>query len=182
MANQNLLRIVEEKWQQTYGPAVNASTVIPNLINSPHDVIEAIPLKVVLEDFLLTIQVKDPRDAEQHNAMLVGLANLLANNSNMVIDVFLMNKLLPGYRTRVAGRQHTANHSFAPINQYFSQSAGIANDRKHCSSDKISLQLRRFDLGTQQRDHKSADIKAVTWFALNVPTKLRQDLLIESRD
>ena len=76
---------------------------------------------------------------------------------------------------------HLVKHRFAPINQYFSQSAAAVNDRSFCSVERVSLQLRRFNLGTTQRDSGSADIKEVTWFALHVPTKLRKDVLIEAR-
>ncbi len=95
-----------------------------------------------------------------------------------------MNRLqMPvGYRTRIAGHGLPETHRYAPINQYFSQSAGTGvNDRDHSFKDRISLQLRRFDLGTHQRDQSTADVKDVTWFALNVPSKLRKALLIEER-
>lgn len=98
-----------------------------------------------------------------------------------MVDVFLMNRLTTGYRTRVAGRGLKATHRFAPINNYFSQSASKANDRDYRSAERVSLQLRRFDLGTHQRDPSQADIRAVTWFALNVPSMLRKALIVEER-
>lgn len=176
--NRELLKKVEAKWRHNYGPAVNAAIVVKGTANSPHEAIEAVPLRAVLEDFLLEIQVKDPHDAEEHSAMLVALANMLAKDHTLVVDVFLMN---PGYRTRAAGRGVPATHRFAPINQYFSQSAGTVNDRHYCSADRLSIQLRKFDLGTHQRDPSKADIKDVTWFALNVPTKLKKAMLVEER-
>ena len=177
--NRKLLRKVEVKWRQAYGPAVNAATVVKGTTHSQHDVIEAVPLRAVLEDFLLDVQVKDPRDAEEHSAMLVALAHMLVKDPSLVADVFLMQ---PGYRTRVAGRGLGATHRYAPINQYFSQSAGTVNDRHYCSTDRVSIQLRKFDLGVLQREPSQADIKAVTWFALNVPKKLKKALLVEQRD
>jgi hypothetical protein len=45
----------------------------------------------------------------------------------------------------------------------------------------VTIQLRKFDLGTHTREPDKADIKAVTWFALNVPQKLKKALLIERR-
>lgn len=180
-ANRKLLKRVEAEWRKSYGPATNAATVVKAANNSPHEVIEAVPLRVVLEDFLLAINVKDTHDAEEHAAMLVALADMLAKDSSLAVDVFLMNKLAPGYRTRAAGRGVPASHRFAPINQYFSQSAGTVNDRDYHSGDRVSLQLRRFDLGTHQRDPSRADIKAVAWFAVNVPNRLRKALLVEKR-
>ncbi len=96
-------------------------------------------------------------------------------------DVFLMNGLVPQYRTRAAGRGFPAGHPNAPINQYFSQSADVVNDRGMLSKDRISLQLRRFDLGTKARDPDSADIRNVTWFALHIPSVFSRDLHIEDR-
>jgi Z1 domain len=183
-ANRALLAHVQKKWTVTYGAPVNAAQFpqfkgIKNL--SPHFVLEPIPLKTVLEDFLLEVKVKDPSDAEEHSAMLIAIAALLRKTPDLKSDVFLMNNLVAGYRTRDAGRGVEANHRFAPINQYFSQSAAAINDRSFCSSERVSLQLRRFNLGTTQRDSGSADIKDVTWFALHVPSELRKDLLIEAR-
>lgn len=179
--NRTLLSGVVPKWTQAHGKPVNAATVLSGVASSPHDLIEAVPLRAVLEDFMLDVRVRDARDAEEHSAMLIALGSMLAKDDTLKVDVFLMNRLEVGYRTRVAGHGLAADHAYAPINQYFSQSAGTANDRDHCFADRISLQLRRFDLGTHQRDKSSADIKDVTWFALNVPNKLRKALLIEER-
>ena len=180
--NRKLLKKVVAKWQNAHGAAVNAANAVKGVTNSPHDVIEAVPLKEVLADFMLDIEVKEPHDAEEHSAMLIAMADMLAKDPTLVVDVFLMNRLTTGYRTRVAGRGVKATHRYAPINQYFSQSAGTVNDRDYCSPDRVCLQLRKFDLGTHQRDQSQADIKAVTWFALNVPKRLRKALLIEQRN
>ncbi len=182
-ANRALLVHVQKKWTAACAP-VNAAG-FPQFKgandSSPHFVLESIPLMTVLEDFLLEVKVKDPSDAEEHSAMLIAIAALLRKTPDLQADVFLMNNLVAGYRTRDAGRGVDAKHRFAPINQYFSQSAAAVNDRSFCSVERVSLQLRRFNLGTTQRDSGSADIKEVTWFALHVPTKLRKDLLIEAR-
>jgi len=179
--NRRLLKELVPKWSAAYGQPVDASAVIKGVASSSHDVIEGVPLRSVLEEFLLEVNVRDARDAEEHSAMLIALGSMLASNAKLKVDVFLMNRLQVGYRTRVAGHGLTADHVYAPINQYFSQSAGIANDRDYRVQDRISLQLRRFDLGTRQRDTGSADIKDVTWFAVNVPSKLRKALLVEER-
>ncbi|WP_431635628.1 Z1 domain-containing protein [Dyella sp. KULCS107] len=179
-ANRLLLTSVVSKWGASYGSPVDAAPVI-GVPNSPHEVIEAVPLRAVLEDFLLEVQVRDPSDAEEHSAMLIALGAMLDKDPSLRADVFLMNKLHTGYRTRVAGRGLPATHRFAPINQYFSQSAGTTNDRDYCFADRVTLQLRKFSLGTHQRDPSRADIQDVTWFALHVPPKLRKALLVEQR-
>lgn len=181
-SNRTLLSELVPQWEQRYGKPVNAASILKGVANSPHDVIEAVPLLAVLEDFLLGVQVRDPSDAEQHSAMLIALSRALAADDTLKVDVFLMNRLQTGYRTRQAGHGLTATHRFAPINQYFSQSAGTVNDRDHCFDDRISLQLRKFDLGTHQRDPSQADIKEVTWFAVHVPSRLRKALVIEERN
>lgn len=181
-SNRTLLDVLVPQWEQKYGKPVNAATVLNGAANSPHDVIEAVPLRAVLEDFLLEVQVRDPDDAEQHSAMLIALSRALAANDTLKVDVFLMNRLEIGYRTRQKGRGLPATHRFAPINQYFSQSAGTLNDRHHCFNDRVSLQLRKFDLGTHQRDRSQADIREVTWFAVHVPSRLRKALVIEERN
>lgn len=179
--NRQLLARVLLKWTKAFGKPVNAATVLKVSTSSPHDLIEGVPLRAVLEDFMLDVRVRDAHDSEEHSAMLIALGSLLAKNDALKVDVFLMNRMAIGYRTRVEGHGLKAIHRYAPINQYFSQSAGTLNDRDHCFSDRISLQLRRFDLGTQQRTQTAADIHDVTWFALNVPESLRQSLLIEER-
>lgn len=184
LANRELLTLVVSKWTKEYGVPVNAAEIprfkgVKDL--SPHFVLEHIPLKAVLEDFLLEVKVKDPFDAEEHSAMLLAMAALLRKTPDLKADIFLMNNLVPGYRTRSSGRGLDAKHRYAPINQYFSQSADTVNDRSFCSNERVSIQLRRFNLGTTLRDSGSADIKEVTWFALHVPSKFRKDLMIEAR-
>jgi hypothetical protein len=181
--NRALLTTVEKSWRKKFGPAINAAQLpqFSGKASLPHFVIDNIPLRTVLEDFLLEIQVKDPKDAEDHSAVLIALGALLSEDQAANVQVFLMNNLVPGYRTRDAGRGFPANHQFAPINNYFSQSANALNDRSFISDSKITLHLRRFDLGTQTRDASKADIKGVTWFAVHVPDALKTSLIVEER-
>lgn len=182
-ANRQLLDDVEKHWSAGF-TRVNAAT-IPQLAPakgaSPNDLIEAVPLKTVLDDFLLKVEVKDPGDAEEHSAMLVALGSLLAKDPSLKVDVFLMNNLKANYRSRVGTGSLAASHPLAPINQYFSQSANSVNDRSFFTPDRISLQLRRFDLGSIQRDQTKADTRNVSWYALYVPKRLKKDLVVEER-
>lgn len=183
-ANRKLLTDVEKSWKKKYGPAKNASQ-FPQFKSakavSANFVIEGVPLRAVLEDFLLLMEVRDPVDAEEHTAILIGMADLLREEPDLKVDVFLMNNLVAQYRTRDEGRGFPQGHPNAPMNQYFSQTAGAVNDRSFFSTSRVSLQLRRFNLGTRTRDSTSADIQDVTWFALNIPDALRRDLHVEDR-
>lgn len=181
--NRLLLDTIEKKWSEDFARlnAATMSRLAPAKGLSPNDFIEAVPLTTVLEDFLLNLEVKDPNDAEEHSAMLVALSAMLAKAPSLTVDVFLMNQLKPGYRSRVATASLPASHKFAPINQYFSQSEGSVNDKSFFTPGRISLQLRRFNLGHHQRDSSRADIHDVTWFALYVPNDLKKDLVVEER-
>ncbi|MHB1236068.1 MAG: Z1 domain-containing protein [Gallionella sp.] len=182
--NRKLLTEVDRSWKKRFGPAVNAAE-FPQFKGtkdaSPNFVLEAIPLRVVLEEFLLNVQARDPIDAEEHTAILIAMAELLRKDKTLMTDVFLMNNLVPQYRTRDAGRGYPAGHQNAPINQYFSNSADTVNDKSFLSTVRVSLQLRRFDLGAIARGRSSADILGVTWFAMNVPKVLSKNLHIEER-
>lgn len=183
--NRKLLTNVERNWKLRFGPAVNAAkfTQFKGAKGvSPNFVLESVPLRAVLEEFLLNMQVGDPADAEEHSAILIAMAELLRKDENLKVEVFLMNNLLPQYRTRDAGRGFPAGHPNAPINQYFSNSADAVNDHSFLSAERVSLQLRRFNLGATARGASSADILNVTWFAVNVPSALSKDLHIEGRD
>jgi hypothetical protein len=182
-SNRILLKLVEKTWKKQFGPVLNANQLpkFSSKMTLSHSVIDIVPLKSVLEDFLLKLQVRDPKDAEDFSGMLIALGALLATQGNLPVQVFLMNELKANYRTRDAGRGFRAGDPFSPINQYFSQSANAVNDRSFVSEDRITLQLRRLDLGTVQRDPSSVDIKNVTWFALHVPTVLGTALIVEER-
>lgn len=181
--NRALLKKVVPKWKANFNGVKDASVAVKDApaSGSPHDIIQNVLLADVLGDFLLEVKVKDPRDAEEHSALLIWLSQLLSKNSALQVDVFLMNKLKTGYRTRTAGRGVSAKHKFAPINQYSSNSAGSLNDRDYFSETKLTLQLRSFDLGTFVRAPDMADIKNVTWFAVNVPKSLRKSLIVQER-
>jgi len=181
--NRTLLKKIVPKWKTKFNGAKDASVAVKGTpaAGSPHEVIQSVPLAVVLEDFLLEVKVKDPRDAEEHSALLIWLSELLAKNGALQVDVFLMNRLVVGYRTRTQGRGVGPKHRFAPINQYSSNSAGSLNDRDYLSDTKLTLQLRSFDLGTNVRSPDLADIKNVAWFAVNVPKLLRKSLIIQDK-
>ena len=182
--NQTLLAMLEKKWGATYGPGMTTAE-LPDFKGvqtiAPTRLLNPVPLAVVLEDFFLQLEVRDATDAEEHSAILIGLAELLRETPGLQVDVFLINGLSAQYRTRDAGRGFPAGHPNAPINEYFSQSAGVVNDKSYYSTARISLQLRRLNLGTKARDPSSADMHRVTWFALNVPRALSKDLHIEER-
>lgn len=179
--NRDIFKAAVENWKAAQGPLITASD-LPQFLKegkkSSVPVIEAVPLKTVLEDLLLKVQVRDLVDAEDHSAMLITLAALMAKHSDLVADVFLMPET---YRTRVAGRGFAATDSGAPINEYFSNTAGSVNDKSHLSPGRISLQIRELSVGFVKRDRSKADVKEVPWFALNVPHALRKSLIVEER-
>lgn len=179
--NRRIFKEAVEAWKVKHAPLISASDM-PQFLKlgskSSVPVIEAIPLKAVLEDLLLKIQVRDVMDAEDHSAMLITLATLLSRQPDLFVDVFLMPET---YRSRVTGRGFDAEDPRAPIGEYFSNSAGTVNDKSHYSQGRISLQIRELSVGFVKRDRTEADIKEVPWFALNVPTALRKSLIIEGR-
>ncbi|WP_421533529.1 Z1 domain-containing protein [Morganella morganii] len=183
-ANRKLLLNIQREWQEKFGPASSAIDVIKisgKKNSSTTRVLKELPLRVILDEFLLEIKVKDPIDAEYHSAMLITMAELLIKDPNLVVDVFFINNLESQYRTRNAGRGLCQSDRNAPLNQYFSNSKNTLNDRDFMSEERISLQLRRFNLGTIAREQTSADILDVTWFAVNIPSRLRTNIHIERR-
>jgi len=180
--NKILLNKVVNDWSSNFGSPTNCSS-FPQFqrTNSTTTVIENVPLLNVLSDFLLTLKVKDTRDAELHSAILVSLAELLRLNSKALVDVFLMNGLESQYRTRENSRGYFREDFNAPINQYFSLSANTVNDKSYMFKDRITLQLRRFNLGIKAGDPSSANVFDVTWFSLHIPSKLKKELIIELR-
>jgi hypothetical protein len=184
LANRKLLSSMKKTWTKQYGPLINA-TSLPQFSSekkiSNHDALSDVPLKEVLEQFFLEILVRDQADAEQHTAILLAFAELLSKDPSLQVDVFFMNQLKPGYRSRVSGRGLPKEHLQAPINQYFSQSAATLNDKSFCSPSNITLQIRTFNLGTIPRDETSADIFDVAWYAVHVPSSLRTQLIIEKQ-
>lgn len=180
-ANREVFKVARQNWLAAYGPPITASDLplfLKEGAKSDVPVIEAVPLKTVLEDLLLKVQVRDLVDAEDHSAMLITLASLMAKQPDLVVDVFLMTET---YRSRAAGRGFAATEAGAPIGEYFSNTAGSVNDKSHLSPERISLQLRDLSVGFVRRDRTKADIKDVPWYALNVPRALRKSLIIEER-
>ncbi len=182
--NRILLNRVVESWSANFGSPVSSSQfsqfVKPGTKSST-TVIENVPLLAVLSEFLLDFRVKDTRDAELHSAILIAFAELQRLNGGLAVDVFLMNGLEPQYRTRDDVWGYSRVDFNAPMNQYFSSTANAVNDKSYFFKDRISLQLRCFNLGVVPRDTKSADIFNVPWFALHIPNKLKKDLVVEVR-
>jgi len=179
--NREIFKAAKNSWNAAYGPLITASD-LPQFrkdgAKSDVPVIQAVPLKTVLEDLLLKVQVRDLVDAEDHSAMLITLASLLARKPDLVVDVFLMTET---YRSRAAGRGFAATELGAPIGEYFSNTAGSVNDKSYLSPERISLQLRDLSVGFVKRDRTKADIKEVPWYALNVSRAFRKSLIIEKR-
>jgi len=180
-ANRRALENASGSWEAKFGK-VNAATIerlAPAKSGpSPNEVIQGVPLTEVLDDFLLPLEARDPRDAEQHSAALVALGVLRAKYPDLTVDVYVMNPSEPAYRSRAPDKGLIRGQ----MGQYFSASADTVNDRDFRTEDRISIQLRRFNLGLKPRDPSSTDIKDVAWYALYIPQKFKRDLVVEERD
>lgn len=179
--NRVLVDSVLGLWRQQFGPLRDSSNLDHfrrNGLKSNVQVIENVPLKSLISDLLLHFKVKDHRDAEEHSAALIAMGTALALNPSLLVDIYLMNKT---YRSRENGRGFLAQDVRAPIKQYFSNSAGTANDKDHMTPRRVSLQLRRLDVGSHVGDGSKADVRDVPWFALHIPKELRKSLQVELR-
>ncbi len=181
--NRSLLNSIQERWSLEYQRVPSSSLVNIGDVSAAvgTDVIQNVPLSVVISEFLLGLQVKDPLDAELHSALLIALSSLLAVNPESMVDVFLLDNLRPAYRTRQKTVAIPSSSRTAPMNQYFSNSANTANDRSFFTPGRVSLQLRAFDLGSRIRDRDSADVHDVAWYALYVPASMSQSIVVEGR-
>ena len=180
-ANRSTFKTATDGWKRAHGPVISASDLpqfVKDGLTSSVPVIEGVPLKAVLQDLLLKVEVKDLVDAEGHSAMLIALASMLADAPGLLTDVFEMPNT---YRSRVAGRGFPETDLRAPINQYFSNTAGSVNDKSHFSPERITLHVRSLSVGSAKRDISKADITEVPWLALHVPNSLRKPLVVEER-
>lgn len=179
--NRRTVDSVLARWKKLHGSTLQAFQLVhfkKRGLRSNVQVIEAVPLASVISDLLLQFKVKDHRDAEEHSASLIALGAAQALEPSPLVDIYLMNDT---YRSREDGRGFLAHDTRAPINQYFSNSANSANDKDHMTPGRISLQLRRLDVGSHIGDRTKADVKDVPWFALHIPKDLRKSLQVELR-
>ncbi|ODU52590.1 MAG: hypothetical protein ABS98_03315 [Lysobacteraceae bacterium SCN 69-48] len=181
--NRALFGRLREDWGKEFGEvAVSHLDRFKGAKSLPrHSVIEGVPLSRVVEDFMLSVSIRDERDSEDHSAMLLALAALKDGDEALLVDVYLLNNLDAQYRSRRKGRGEEAESLNAPIGQYFSQSANSLNDKSFCTQDRISLQLRMFNVGQKARDEQNPDVKDVPWFALYVPKELQKHVHIETK-
>jgi hypothetical protein len=179
--NRQLVGDAVALWDRKHGPRLQASQLAhfhKRGLQSNIEVIEAVPLAWVISELLLKFKIKDHSDAEEHSATLIALGAAQTLKHPPLVDIYLMNDT---YRSRVDGRSFLASDVRAPINQYFSNPTGSVNDKDHMSPGRISLQLRRLDVGSHLGDRKKADVKDVPWFALHLPKDLRKSLQVELR-
>jgi len=181
-ANQGRASAAISAWKTKYAPVHQAGQLVhfsKRGLQSTIETIESVPLVSVLKDLLLDFEVRDLQDAANHSATLITLGVALASDAGALVDVYLMHET---YRSRVAERGFKKSDIGAPINQYFSNSEGSANDKDHMSPGRISLQLRVLNVGTVARGKKDqADVKDVPWFAIHIPSELRKSLIVEQK-
>lgn len=180
--NQKTFSAALSAWKKTYAPTLQAGQLAhfsKRGLHSSIEVIEGVPLATVLRDLLIDFEVRDLIDAENHSAMLITLGSAAANDAGALMDIYLMNET---YRSRVSERGFKKSDSGAPINQYFSNSEGSANDRDHRSPERICMQLRILNVGSVANGGKNqAEFKDVPWIAIHIPPKLKKSLIVESR-
>lgn len=179
-ANQLLVTEVLDRWRKTYRE-VQAREHLPHLAKAPSDAkfFDGVPLVSILEDLLLQFQVPSPEDAERHNALLLSLADLLHRDPQARVDVFTFNFAKPAFRTRDfrGGSQDILRGTV--MNQYFSAPRDSTKDADYRTSDRISVQLRLFNLGLEKRDSAAADLTCVPWYAVHVPDEFKSTLIIQ---
>lgn len=176
--NQELLKNVKVSWLKEY------KSIDAGEHSQFHDkrgksserniLIECVPLRSVLEDFILQINIRNTKDAKSHTVLSLMMSELLRQNSNSMVDVFLM-----GETSQQRSRKNSSVD--APIDNPFSgRSVNYVGDEALHSSERLTLQLRAFNLRPSKSD--KPDIHDVPWYAMYIPKNLSKGFIIEKRD
>jgi hypothetical protein len=182
-ANQILLTTVAKQWRSRYDD-VDAATYEQfkdRRVNSPRNrLIEGVPMREVLELFLIPLRVPDAKDSAKHTATLLALSEAVKLHPDQLCDVVLISELKADtqHRSLQGGRINQVFSGKSPDTNDFA-ALNYVGDRALHSQGRPTLHLRTFNLmfpgatpGT------SSD---VPWYALHFPAVFVKDSIVEDR-
>jgi hypothetical protein len=139
--------------------------------------IEGVPLKSVVEGFLLQFRVADFDDSALLTALTIALNTVLKDKPDDCCDVFLIGECQPQTRSLTSTKR---------INQVFMGKSPNTDDFDKLNyvgdsalffPQRLALHLRAYDI----RDSKDTSVAYpnVPWFTIHVPHGYAKDLVIE---
>lgn len=179
-ANRELIASVAKEWTERY--EVMDAAVHPQFKDRRKDsprnqLIEAVPLREVLEKFLLPLRVPDPKDSVKHTAALLALSEALKRNPDQVCDVFLIHELKTQTRALTSGRINQVFSGKSPNTNDFNALNYVGDQALH-SSARPTLHLRTFNMTLGATPGIAND---VPWYAVHFPAAFIKDSVIEDK-
>lgn len=152
---------------------------IDKRVSSPRNILhEAVPLVTVVDDLLKQLKMGHPDDEFERAGAVLALRRLI-ERGELLADVFVMGELLPQNRSRKQGDA---------INQVFSGKApaGILDrtklnyggDKDFVSADRVSLQLRTFNLYAY--DSRTVEFDNIPWYSIHIPESFAKRYLLQT--
>ena len=183
-ANRIVLTAAAQDWRTRHGD-IDAATheqFKDRRVNSPRNrLIEGVPLREVLEQFLVPLRVPDPKDSAKHTAMLLALGEALKRHPDQLCDVFLISELKADtqHRSLQGGRINQVFSGKSPDTNVFAD-LNYVGDRALHSQDRPTLHLRTFNLNPFP-GATPATSNDVPWYAMHFPAAFVKDAVVEDR-
>ena len=182
--NRRLFQELVARWKNQFGCVDAASTYEEFKDRRPkaprNMLIEGVPLREVLEKFMLRVRVPDMRDSQSHAALALALSEALQRSTTGVCDVFLIADLRTDNQHRSVLKNGSINQVFqgeSPAGAKTFDALNYVGDRALRSSARPTLHLRVFELNLPAG--MPGESKEVPWYALYLPAEYTKDLIIE---
>ncbi|MEJ7745313.1 MAG: hypothetical protein WKF61_00870 [Luteimonas sp.] len=176
--NRRLFEALVRKWSQTYS-VIDAAThdaFKDRRTDSPRNLlIEGVPLREVLNEFMLNLRVTDYNDSSLHTALTLALGAAVKDDE--LCDVFLIGELTPQTRSLTSTeRINTLFVGKSPNVDDFDRLTYVGDSALH-GNDRVAVHLRKYDLRQSKLGPTIA--RDVPWYAIHLPQRLAKDSVIE---
>lgn len=177
--NQRLLANVCALWKRKYGvrEARTIRVFKDDRVGSPRNyLIEDVPLREMLSEFLTLVRIPDLGDSQIHTAAMFSLQEYLEKHPKSLCDVFLIGNLASQHRSLERGRINQVFQGKTPNVNDFSKVIYVG-DRALKSEGKLSVHLRVFTL--KDRVTAPAAGSDIPWFALHLAKNQAKDAVVQ---
>jgi hypothetical protein len=168
---------------QKYHQGLPAQQAHPELFidkrndSSPNIIYEAIPLKLIINDFLIKFNLNDVKDTSESTSLIYTLERLATQGSEFA-DIFIIGNLPQTRSVTSANKIQQVFSGKSPAGNVERAKLNYGGDRSFIAPERVTLHLREFNIRKSKTDQSF--ISNVPWYAIHIPENLEERYLLQT--
>lgn len=179
-ANRRLFERTLKGWAKRFGKLDASVLYTDKRREAPKNfLIRGVPLREVLENFLLRLRIEDGGDSELRTGLEMAIQQYLEMRPQSLCDVFLIGDMEPQRRSLEGPRINQVFQGRTPSSKERSNVVYVGDRALH-AKNSLTLHLRTFTFKNPPAGLSTASV--VPWFAIHLTADQARDSVVERRN